>query len=328
MLEEYREIIEKKEDVPLVIKNEKIIKGVGKPDVEVFGGRILIEVKVRLSEFSSGFEQLSKYVKFYPCAEYAIITNYDSWEFYKIEKGALASVHGVNLDVIIEEVLIKGVKVSLSTANVRNMFNPIILLEEELRHIFKTYGQRSQALYEAYKNIIKRLYEKASEEDIEKLFIRHTLMQMIVSSCLTASSKKRTTPVKACSGAEIEIEVVLPYLNWWQLLTREMKAPDNEFLESLLESVYSKALLLNWESGSKEDIFRELYEILIDAETRRKIGEYYTPLWLVEYMTNKVFQDLCSLKAKRVLDPFCGSGTFLSQCFTKKSKKEKIQTSQ
>jgi len=318
LLEEYREIIEKKEDVPLVIKNEKIIKGVGKPDVEVFGGRILIEVKVRLSEFSSGFEQLSKYVKFYPCAEYAIITNYDSWEFYKIEKGALASVHGVNLDVIIEEVLIKGVKVSLSPANVRNVFNPIILLEEELRYIFKTYGERSQALYEAYKNIIKTLYEKASEEDIEKLFIRHTLMQMIVSSCLTASSKKRTTPVKACSGAEIEIEVVLPYLNWWQLLTREMKAPDNEFLESLLEWIYSKALLLNWEGGSKEDIFRELYEILIDAETRRKIGEYYTPLWLVEYMTNKVFQDLCSLKAKRVLDPFCGSGTFLVAMFYKK----------
>lgn len=45
-LEEYKEIIDKREDIPLIIKNERIIKGVGKPDIEVFGGRILVEIKV------------------------------------------------------------------------------------------------------------------------------------------------------------------------------------------------------------------------------------------------------------------------------------------
>ena len=318
-LEEYKEIIEKREDIPLIIKNEKIIKGVGKPDVEVFGGRILIEVKVKPSEFPSGFEQLSRYVKFYPYAEYAVITNYDKWEFYKVEKGALARAGTINLDEIIEEVFIKGVKVSLSTENVRNMFSPVVLLEDELRQIFKIYGEKNGALFEAYRNIIRRLYEKASEEDVESLFIRHTLIQMIVSSCVTASSKKRTTSIRACSGSEVEIEIVLPYLNWWgSLITGKMKSSDNEFLSSLLKSIYSKALLLDWESGGKEDIFRELYEILIDAETRRKIGEYYTPLWLAEYMTDKVFKDIEGLKGKLVLDPFCGSGTFLVTTFYKK----------
>lgn len=317
--EEYKEIVEKREDIPLIIKNERIIKGVGKPDVEVFGGRILIEVKVKVSEFSSGFKQLSKYVAHYPYAEYAVITNYDKWDFYKVEKGVLVIAGAINLDGIIKSVLIKGAKVSLSTENVKNMFSPMILLEDELRQIFKIYGVESGALFEAYRNIMKRLYEKASEEDVEKLFIRHTLMQMIVSSCLTASSKKRTRPRRACSGAEVEIEVVLPYLNWWQsLIKREMKSPDKEFLESLLESVYSRALLLDWESGGKEDVFRELYEILIDAETRRKIGEYYTPLWLAEYMTNTVLKDIEGLKGKLVLDPFCGSGTFLVTTFYKK----------
>jgi len=270
-LEEYKGIIEKREDIPLIIKNEKIIKGVGKPDVEVFGGRILIEVKVKISEFPSGFEQLMRYVKFYPYAEYAVITNYDKWEFYRVEKGTLASAGAINLDDIIEELLIQGVKIPLSTENVRNIFSPTILLEDELRQIFKTYGEKSRALFEAYQNIVKRLYEKASGEDIERLFIRHTLMQTIVSSCVTASSKKRTTPIRACSGAEVEIEIVLPYLNWWEsLIEKGIKSSDNEFLNSLLESVYSRALLLDWESGGKEDIFRELYEILIDAETRRE----------------------------------------------------------
>jgi hypothetical protein len=318
-LEEYREIIEKKEDIPLIIKNEKIIKGVGKPDVEVFGGRILIEVKVKPSEFPSGFEQLSKYVKFYPNAEYTIITNYDSWEFYKVEKGALASARTINVDYIIEDVLTRGVRVILSTENVRNMFASVVLLKEELQHIFKTYGEKNGALYEAYRNIIKRLYEKASEAEIEDLFMRHTLMQMIVSSCLTTSSGKRTTPQRACSGAEIEAEIVLPYLNWWApVFVKEMILSDRVFLDSLLDSIYSKAMLLDWGSGGKEDIFRELYEILIDAETRRRIGEYYTPLWVVEYMMNKVSKNVEGLKSKVVLDPFCGSGTFLVVAFYKK----------
>jgi hypothetical protein len=318
-LKEYKEIIEKREDIPLIIKNEKIIKGVGKPDVEIFGGKILIEVKVKISEFPQGFEQLSKYVKFYPYAKFAVITNYDKWEFYRVQKAQLVKAGAVNLKDIIEDALIEGVKIPLSTESIRKMFNPTALLEEELHQIFDAYGVKKGALFEAYRNIIKRLYEKASDEDIERLFMRHTLMQMIVSSCLTASSKKRTTPTRACSGAEVEIEVVLPYLNWWESIpAREMKTDDYEFLDSLLESVYSRALLLDWESGGKEDIFRELYEILIDAETRRKIGEYYTPLWLVEYMTEKVFKDTKGLNGKIVLDPFCGSGTFLVAAFYKK----------
>ena len=68
-LEEYKRLIELREDIPLIINNEKIIKDIGIPDIEVFGGRILIEVKVKTSEFKDGFEQLSKYVKFYPYAE-------------------------------------------------------------------------------------------------------------------------------------------------------------------------------------------------------------------------------------------------------------------
>ena len=317
-LEEYREIIRRREDIPVIIKNERLIRDVGKPDVEVFGGRILVEVKVRESEFRRGFEQLSEYVKHYPYARYAVITNYVTEEFYRVENGKLILI-GLGWDDIVEDVLVRGVKVSLSTENVRNMFRPIILLEDELYRIFNKYGEKGSALFRAYRNIMRRLYEKASDEEVERLFIRHTLMQMIVSSCMTVSSGKVTGPVRACSGGEVEIEIVLPYLNWWEsLIKRKVKPQDVEFLKSLAGSIYSKALLLDWESGGEEDIFRELYEILIDAETRRKIGEYYTPLWLVEYMINKVFEDRGGLKGKIVLDPFCGSGTFLVATFYKK----------
>ena len=53
-LDEFSNIIKSGRDIPLIIKNERILKGVGKPDIEVFGGRILIEVKVKLSERKMG----------------------------------------------------------------------------------------------------------------------------------------------------------------------------------------------------------------------------------------------------------------------------------
>jgi hypothetical protein len=248
------------EDIPLIIKNERIIKGVGKPDIEVFGGRILIEVKVKLSEFKIGRDQIKRYVKFYPYAEYAVITNHSNWEYYKVEKGKLVGVGQTTLDLIIEEVLIKGVQVPLSTENVRNLFNPIVLVEDELHQLFDAYGLKNEALFKAYRNIMRRLYEKASEEDVESLFIKHTLMQMIVSSCLTVSSGKVTKPTRACSGEEIEAEIVLPYLKWWEfLLLKSMKKSDEEFLKSLTESIYSKTLLLDWQSIVVKKMFSENY---------------------------------------------------------------------
>jgi len=317
-LEEYQELIAHREDIPLIIKNEKIIKGVGIPDIEVFGGRILVEVKVKRSEFEGGFEQLIRYAPVYPYAKYAVVTNYSDSEIYRVEQGKLTGTVKISLDSIVEEVLIKRVKIPLSTEKVRNMFNPITLLETELYQIFESYKVKNDALFEAYQNIMRRLYEKASAGEIEKLFIKHSLMQMIVSSCLTVSSGKKTTAEGACSGADIEAEVVLPYLKWWQSVKVTSKPSDEKFLTSLVESIYSRAMLLDWKSGGKDDVFRELYEILIDTETRRKIGEYYTPLWLVEYMVEKLSKDVEILKDKTVLDPFCGSGTFLITAFYRK----------
>ena len=56
------------------------------------------------------------------------------------------------------------------------------------------------------------------------------------------------------------------------------------------------------------DILKALYESLIDPETRRDLGEYYTPDWLAARMVETVVDDPLE---QRVMDPACGSGTFL-----------------
>jgi hypothetical protein len=61
-------------------------------------------------------------------------------------------------------------------------------------------------------------------------------------------------------------------------------------------------------AGFTEDVLKGLYQELVDPEVRRDLGEFYTPDWLAEYMLR---QTLADEPTHRVLDPACGSGTFL-----------------
>ena len=56
------------------------------------------------------------------------------------------------------------------------------------------------------------------------------------------------------------------------------------------------------------DVLKALYESLIDPAQRHDLGEYYTPDWLAAKLTRAV---ITAPLTQRVLDPACGSGTFL-----------------
>ena len=58
----------------------------------------------------------------------------------------------------------------------------------------------------------------------------------------------------------------------------------------------------------ESDVMKTLYESLIDREQRHGLGEYYTPDWLAAKMARHAIDRPLEQK---VLDPACGSGTFL-----------------
>lgn len=61
------------------------------------------------------------------------------------------------------------------------------------------------------------------------------------------------------------------------------------------------------------DILKKLYQFLVPKQIRHDLGEYYTPDWLAERCLNQVGYGAKdkTLAAKRLLDPGCGSATFL-----------------
>ncbi len=56
------------------------------------------------------------------------------------------------------------------------------------------------------------------------------------------------------------------------------------------------------------DVLKSLYESLIDPDERHDLGEYYTPDWLAARVVEAAIPRPLE---QRVLDPSCGSGTFL-----------------
>ena len=58
----------------------------------------------------------------------------------------------------------------------------------------------------------------------------------------------------------------------------------------------------------ESDVLKILYESLIDRDERHGLGEYYTPDWLAAKIVRQAVERPIE---QRVLDPACGSGTFL-----------------
>ena len=63
----------------------------------------------------------------------------------------------------------------------------------------------------------------------------------------------------------------------------------------------------DWTQNAKE-VAPTLYQNVITQDERKRLGEYYTPRWLAKEITQAVVDAPLS---QRVLDPSCGSGTFI-----------------
>jgi len=101
----------------------------------------------------------------------------------------------------------------------------------------------------------------------------------------------------------LEADYFAWYLNEW-----------NDEIASLIYEISKK--LLDYEPATVEltperikDLFKRLYQNLVPRDIRHKLGEYFTPDWLAELLLDEVKYD--GDPDKKVLDPACGSGTFL-----------------
>lgn len=142
--------------------------------------------------------------------------------------------------------------------------------------------------------------------DTDELFVLHTYL--VVSAELIAHSTVGLpvvgeSPAALLSGevfraAQLGGVVDADFFDW---------PADVPAGRRFVASLSRRIARFDW-SNVDHDVLKALYESVIDTDTRKHLGEYYTPDWLAEGVVAEAVTDPLQ---QRVLDPACGSGTFL-----------------
>lgn len=91
----------------------------------------------------------------------------------------------------------------------------------------------------------------------------------------------------------------------------------NDKLDENIRRIISKLadfslITLAVDPEETRDLLKKLYQNLMPKELRHNLGEYYTPDWLAERLLNQLDGgEFRGDPEKKLLDPACGSGTFL-----------------
>lgn len=84
-------------------------------------------------------------------------------------------------------------------------------------------------------------------------------------------------------------------------------------LKTLISTIANYSFLtLDIDPDITRDLLKKLYQQIVPKKIRHNLGEYYTPDWLAERLLNMIEGGKFKGNPdKRILDPACGSGTFL-----------------
>jgi len=201
-----------------------------------------------------------------------------------------------------------------------------ILFGEVCGYDVDTPSEKIKRLAESYEIPTKGL--KAAN----LLFSLHTyyaLFMKLLASQIVAFVHQLPTPLnkmmQASTGAQLKRELedfeagsIFRHFNITNFLEGDLFAwylpVWNPAVESWIRSLVSQLDAYNpgtLSEGPTEsrDLLKKLYHQLFPESLRHDLGEYYTPDWLAEHVLDRVAYK--GNPDDRILDPACGSGTFL-----------------
>ena len=154
----------------------------------------------------------------------------------------------------------------------------------------------------------------SSPEQLDDLFVRHTYLSMVIGMVVQASFGIDIRQLSANDPAD------LLQGRAFRSGTGLQGIVDSDFFAwpaevgglSSMRALARRIARFDWRDAPA-DIAAVLYETVIPPGERRTLGEYYTPDWLARSMVREVVSDPLN---QRVLDPACGSGTFVAEAVT------------
>ncbi len=186
--------------------------------------------------------------------------------------------------------------------------------------IFSKAADRLLALYERVKDeplvavkfrewntLLAKVYGSALGKPA--LFINHTYLTLI-SRIIVTLSLKGAAPKKSdlrglLDGSYFARQLHLKNLAEPDFFSWALETEAEAGFLALISDLFAHFTIFDFTQLS-EDVLKNLYQELVDPETRHDLGEYYTPDWLAELTLQRL-----GYKGGKMLDPACGSGGFI-----------------
>lgn len=312
-----------------VVKREAQVGGGTRHRIDVEMGHLVIEVKRDLRPgrvLPDAEQQLAGYLTQREAelgGSFAgVLTDGTGWRLYRLASGACELVATMELSESAPDAdrLVVWLESIMAT---RTQVKPTLTTIEELlgatspAHGFDhavlrgmldaAAGDPEVALKrELWSKLLKTAYGDAFSDDV-KLFVNHTLLvitaEAIAHAIVGFDLVHGLSVDDLVSGAQfsrrqIHGVVEQDFFDWPVTLPG-----GHEFVADVARRVAR----FDW-SAVEHDVLKVLYESVIEQRDRRDLGEYYTPDWLAEVtVADRVTDPL----KQRVLDPSCGSGTFV-----------------
>jgi hypothetical protein len=297
--------------------------------IDISYGAIVIEVKKDLQAgrtLENSIKQLEGYLlsrKEREGKSYSgIITDGFDWRLYFLGAGSIEEIDSIQIDlesekaierlnVWLQTILLTGERLKVTPDRIVEKLGSTSprfkLARAQLRSIYDTSPRRDELLTK--RGLWARLLRTAlgtSFDDSLDLFIDHTLLVIeaeLIAHLVLGINPNEYSQQEVISGSIFQksgiFNVVAQDFFDWVVDTEEGK--------HLIKSLTLELQQFDW-TNIDHDVLKSLYEAVIDKETRKKLGEYYTPDWLAEKVIAELDIDWTRSKS---MDPSCGSGTFL-----------------
>lgn len=314
--------------------------------VDSFYGNLIIEFENNLSAtYEHALDQLRGYVAGAWTEDgntarpyLAVATDGERWEVHAptlTDPAGPIAPENVSLGKPIEEWVPTGTD---DAAGLREFLNRLLfrktLLKPTAANFAKDFGLSSPAFTRTQAGLERKLKELAGDPQLQvlqtawksslqiaygsvetddQLFAKHTYLAALARLLVWTALERR--PLKPDEiddvlsglyfrGKSIANLVEDDFFRWYGIPSATDAAP--------LWVALSKQLLGYDLAAVKEDILKPLYEELVDPETKHELGEFYTPDWLATGLVRRLLGDHdWKGETPAVLDPSCGSGTFI-----------------
>ncbi|HEX6753490.1 MAG TPA: N-6 DNA methylase [Solirubrobacterales bacterium] len=290
--------------------------------IDLLYRNLVFEVKRDLKrEHEDVIRELHLYLSSLDNRAFAIAADGQRFEAYRLVSKEVVLVNELSLEEVDDETAIQWLDAFLFTQqaiaptaeSVVRRFGPhspvFLSAEDELGEMWDEAKQKltAETKRAEWDRLLGIVY--GSSKGSDSLFLRHTYLA-IVSRLFAFLAIKQAPPAsnevtevitgRAFHRLGIENLVEEDFFGWISEPGIETKARRLGQGIARHLSVYATELV-------DEDLLKQLYETLVDPDDRHDLGEFYTPDWLAAV----VLREANYGPGQRLLDPACGSGTFL-----------------